>query len=278
MDIVIITDQNSESPYSGLIKTIAYDGTEEVFEDETEFILSDALYIKNNNEWTNLEVEENQTRILPFIGLGIGALLASILNPGTIATIAALLGYYIAYISYDELKQSFDDMIDDLFPDETTEPITSEYTLPGDVTIFLIDGVPTIVHWEETNEASYFLDFETEVRSQLDDDSYHLVCKIDDVMVISPIAFDVNTAEDIIDEDSPIYHIWTLYSYNAINLVNDAECHMFPFEIIACDVHYAHWHNCEYSLGVYYYSNSMAFFGLEYNAQDDDTYLDEDDL
>ena len=67
-------------------------------------------------------------------------------------------------------------------------------------------------------------------------------------------------------------------AYKAIDIVRDSICHMFPFEDLACDMHFGHWHNYDYSLGVYTYSNSMAFFGLEYNAQDDDTYLDEDDL
>lgn len=60
----------------------------------------------------------------------------------------------------------------------------------------MIDGVPAIVHWGETDEASNLQDFTYEVREGLDPGfKFYLVCKIDDVMMISPIAFDKRTAE-----------------------------------------------------------------------------------
>lgn len=282
VDLIFITDQNPNDANNGIIKIIAYNNSEIVFEDKTDFkIENNELFIKENEVWINPESIQNESRVFQFIAAGLAALLAYLLTPELLAVIGTILGAGVVYITYQELKEEIHKVIEEIFPDETPESITTEYKLPGDVTIFLIDGVPAIVHWGETDEASNLQDFTYEVREGLDPGfKFYLVCKIDDVMMISPIAFDKRTAEKIIEEDSPIYHIWTLSSYNATevtSVTSTAECHMFPFEIMACDVHYAHWHNFETSLGVDYYSNSMVFFGLEYNAQDDDTYPEEED-
>lgn len=278
--LTIITDADKIQPEAGVLKVTARLGTQVVFEDSTEIILEDdgSLYILEESGLMKLEPNVVQPLFLPALAAGIVAILSAFLTTETVVALAAILGAALVTITLQDLRESVSDAVREQFPNENPESITSEYKLPGDITIIAIDEVPTMMHYGETNQAANLQAFETATMSQLDSESYYLVCKIDDAMTISPVPFDRNVAEDIIDEDSPLYHVWTLSAYAAMDIVDTAECHMFPFEITSCNVHYGHWHDYDYELGVYYYSNSMAFFGLYYNAQDDDTYLDEDDL
>lgn len=98
VDLIFITDQNPNDANNGIIKIIAYNNSEIVFEDKTDFkIENNELFIKENEVWINPESIQNESRVFQFIAAGLAALLAYLLTPELLAVIGTILGAGVVY-------------------------------------------------------------------------------------------------------------------------------------------------------------------------------------
>lgn len=178
-------------------------------------------------------------------------------------------------IEYDSLKASIENYYNKEKPEVV---ITEEHFDPG-ITVIFIDGVPSIVHNDRTDEAGTFVDFEFETIKGLNKDDYYVTTFLDDDAMICPLPLEFEPAMWIIEFNSPFLHIWTFNPNNAadVGCGYDGGCdaHTFPFmECLECSIQWGHWHPTGSLHGVRYYSNSVALFGLYYD--DSDTYEEED--
>lgn len=265
LSYTIIKTNNDEQGY---FRCIAYNGTEEVASETYELSTSqDSVLIKIDNEWIDIEtIDIVETRALPAVIALAGAIIAA-LTAEQIVAIAIVFTTTIIIIDQSDLISS----IRDAFNKQDPEIVITEEYPSESLTIILADGIPTAVHNSETNEASYFIDFETEVLQDLDTEEYYPVCKLDDEMMIAPIPIEKGIAYDILALDTPIYHTWTLLPDNAMKLMNNGGImHVLPFYEECGMAEFPHWHSDPY-VGSGEYSNSMSFFGLSYDDYEEET-------
>ena len=265
LSYTIIKTNNSEQGY---FKCVAYNGTEEVASETYELsIFQDSVLIKIDNEWVDIEdINIVKTRVLPAVVALAGAIIAA-LTTEQIVAIAIVFTTTVIIIDQSDLISS----IRDAFNQQDPEVIITEEYPSESLTIILTDGVPTAVHNSETNEASYFIDFETEFLQDLESEEYYPVCKLNDEMMIAPVPIERGVAYDILALDTSIYHTWTLLPDNAMKLMNNGGImHVLPFYEECGMAEFPHWHSDPY-VGSGEYSNSMSFFGLSYDDYEEET-------
>lgn len=218
----------------------------------------DSIYIISGDSW--IEITEYGV-IAPMVFPAVFAILAGVLSGLTIADVTAIMFTIFATsviaIEYDNLKQS---IIDAFSKDDPEVVITEE--IIGEITIILIDGVPSALHNGETDKAGYYVDFETEFLKSLDPDDHFAVCVLDDEFMICPVPISEDMVFEILDFNSPLYHVWTLYPDRATVGIHSYSAHVVPY-FDECNVNllFPHWHPC----CIYESHYSVSFFGLCYD-------------
>lgn len=227
------------------------------------------LSIRDKLDWVQIYPKPaNETYMTNAIAAAIAAI-AGLTGPQIVALILALGIVGVVSISYDDLINTIQEKIKSFFGSDSEIEIT-EKQFPNDITVILYNGVPTIVHNNETDLAAEFIDFETKTLKDLDLHKFFLISILEDDdgeehYAIAPVPLDTHTAERILSEDPLWFHVWTPLATDAIKIVFDAELHTIPFEW-DCDLRWGHWHPIlKNSLGVNYFGNAVCLFGVSYD-------------
>ena len=186
-----------------------------------------------------------------------------LLAPGVVEAILALLGISAIAISLNELLEELDKK--DKEEGNTAERTTTE--LPGDITIILYDGVPSIVHYD--GQASNVYEFEDSILRSLETGLYYPVFKVEsNNLAICPIPLDSSVAAEILRLNSPDYHTYTplkLHASNITYLVYDTGWSYYHTPNIDCYDLYLHYHIVNAATNEV--SESMSFYGLVGGAE-----------
>lgn len=211
------------------------------------------LEYKNQHNWD--EITSNNEIAPTFIPVFVAILAPGVAN----AIIALIVGTTVAITLNELLKQ-----LDQKEKEEGNTAIRTTENLPGDITIILYDGVPSIMYC--SGKAANMYHLENEILSSLKDGyNYYFVYQYDSSnLVICPLPLDLDLASSILKLNSERYNIWSTTSFYAQLPPTCASKNgiyvLPPLNCMYDDYYFRHYHYKEVFDGEY--SKSVSFYGF----------------